>query len=126
MWTTPDDVRGRWVASAPLSFSDEQIQRHIDDAEDVILAEFPSLAADVPDRVPKARVVRVVARMVIRLLRNGDGLRSTNQSTGPFSAQTTYAGDNPGEIYLTDEDRRDLGGRRSRRKAFSIYPGGVW
>ena len=62
---------------------------------------------DIEDRiasgeVPVSRARRIVARMVIRVLRNPDGYRSTNLSTGPFSQGFTWAGDNPGETILSD------------------------
>lgn len=126
MWATPDDIRDRWAASKPLLADDEKIQKHIDDAEDAILTEFPNLYEDVPGKFPLARAVRVVSRMVIRFLRNSDGIRSQNSTTGPFSDQTVYGGDHPGEVYLTDEDRRDLSPRKNRRRAFTVFPGGVW
>lgn len=127
MWASVDDVRRRWMGSS-WDFTDGQVQALLDDAEDAVRAAVPSVDAAIAANVlPTERVTRVVCRVVLRVLRNPDGKRSTNVTTGPFSQNETYAGDNPGEVYLTDEDRRDLEGSRARRRrAFTVLPGGVW
>lgn len=120
MWATVPDVQARWL-SGDLPATTAQVQTLIDDAEDVVLTEYPST----PDRIAdgtlrQATVVRVVARMVLRVLKNPEGLRTVQESTGTFTGSHTYAGDKPGEVYLTDDDRRDLEGRKSRGAAFTI------
>ena len=120
MFATVGDVKSRWL-TGDVPASDAQITTLIADAEDIILGEFPSLEADVAaGTVPATRVVRVVARMIHRVLRNPEGIRSVQESTGPFSGSPTYGGDNPGELYLTDDDRRDIGGRKTKGKAFTV------
>jgi hypothetical protein len=120
-WTIPSDVRDRWIGDEPLSASDTQIGTLIGDAEDLILSEF----ADLPDRidaeggVPLARVKRVVARVVMRHLRNPEGIRQQQEGAGPYQRSTTYGGNEPGALYLTDEDRAALGGSLSGA-AFTI------
>lgn len=116
-WAVPQDVRGRWLGDVPLTASDEQLTTLIADTEDTILREFP----DLPDRIdadpstttnaiPLARVKKVVARIAIRHLRNPEGIRQTQEGAGPFQRGVTYGGDSPGSLYLTDEDRAELGG----------------
>lgn len=110
LWTTPDDVSGRWVGDDPLP-DVSQIEILLEDAEDTVLREFP----DLPDRldagsIPVRRVAKVVARVVIRHLRNPGGERSRAQMGGPFSETVTFGGEDPGALYLTDEDRAELGG----------------
>lgn len=126
MWTTADDVRTRWIGD-PLDITDAALAVLIQDAEDVITSAVPNVADLVAaGTVPIERVKRIVARMVIRVLRNPTGIRTIQETTGQFSGSTTYAGDSLGEIVFTDEDRRDLLGPGSRaRKAFSFMPGGV-
>jgi hypothetical protein len=126
MFATVDDVKSRWLTGA-VPATDAQLVTLIADAEDIILGEFLTIEADLMSGVvPATRVVRVVARMIHRVLRNPEGVRSTQETTGPFSGSTTYGGDNPGELYLTDDDRRDIGGRKARGRAFTIstIPGG--
>lgn len=122
MWVTPDDVRKRWVIEPPLGASDEQIETKIEDAEDIVLSEFPDVQARVDSGALRVdTLVRVVAGMVVRFFRNPEGLRTTGTTTGPFSEQSTvtYGGDEPGELYLTDADRNALGSRR-RGRAFTV------
>lgn len=120
MWATVQDIQDRWL-TGELPATDHQIQVLIDDAEDKILTEFPKTPDNVLAGVLREGTVkRVVARMVNRVLRNPEGYRTTQMSTGPFSESTTHGGDNPGEVYLTDDDRRDLSGERARRKAYTV------
>lgn len=122
LWTDVDEVRDR-ALGVDEDFTDAQIDRLIGDAEDIVLAAFPLIESQVPGDIPVARVARVVASMVIRRLRNPDGIRTLQDSTGPFAGSTTFAGDAPGELALTDDDRRALtvGGGTGRR-AFSVRP----
>lgn len=119
MWATSQDVRDRWLAPQPIPASDAQLQILIADAEDVIIREYPDIQSRIDNGdLPLARVVRVVARMVIRVLRNPQGIRQVQQTAGPYQAATTYGGDEPGELYLADEDHADLA--PAVRRAFSI------
>lgn len=120
MFATVEDIKSRWLTGT-VPATDAQIQTLIGDAEDIIVGEFPTLEADViAGRVTSTRVARVVSRMIHRVLRNPDGVRTVQETTGPFSGSTTYGGDNPGELYLTDDDRRDIGGRKTKGKAFTV------
>lgn len=127
-WTAPNDVRDRWVGEG-LTASDAQLNTLLEDAEDTVVREFPDMAtriaradgSDVTDgpAVPLRRVQKVVARMVIRHLRNPSGTRQMQEGAGPFQRTTTFGGEEPGALYLTDEDRAELGGHR-RGGAFQI------
>lgn len=120
MWATVQDVNDRWL-TGELPATDTQVQTLIDDAEDKILTEYPKTPENVAAGIVREGTVkRVVARMVLRVLRNPEGLRSTQTTTGPFTENSTHAGDNPGEVYLTDDDRRDLGGQRSKGRAYTV------
>lgn len=119
-WTVSDDVRDRWVGTDAVPATDAQITTLLDDAEDSVLREIPDIATRIlraagtdtttGPSVPLTRVKKVVARMVIRHLRNPEGRRTTQRGAGPFQEGVTYGGDEPGALYLTDEDRRELGG----------------
>lgn len=120
MWATVDDVKDRYIGG-DLPATDGEIQTLIDDAEDIIVREIPDVESLVSSgEIPVARVRRIVAKMVIRVLRNPDGYRSTNLTSGPFSQGYTWAGDNPGELTLTDEDKDDLLPGLGGQRAFSV------
>ena len=125
-WADAEDVRLRWL-SGPLSVEDEQIEVLLEGIEDFLTGEFKDLEERISDgRLSEKRLTRVIVRIAIRVLRNPAGYRQVTSGTGPFTGSATYGGDQPGEIYVTDEDRKDLIGRGKGRsvKAFSIYPGG--
>lgn len=121
MWTNYDDVASRWI-SGVIPADETQVTTLIGDAEDTIIREYP----DIQDRIdegslPVERVQKVTARMVIRFLRNPTGVRSVTQGAGPFQQSTTFGGDEPGAMYLTDADRYELAGPTSQKgKAFSV------
>lgn len=126
-WATAQDVRDRWLAG-PLSVDDEQIDVLLADVEDFLVGEFTDLDDRLADgSLTTARLRRVVVRIAIRVLRNPSGYRQVTSGTGPFTGSATYGGDQPGEIFVTDEDRKDLVGRgkTSSRRASSTYLGGL-
>lgn len=128
---TPEDVTGRWLSSlGPFPASDAELKKHLEDAEGLILDEFPDIPQRITDKTLKKRtVVRVGARMVLRLLHNPDGARTTQESAGEFSQSRTVAGDTLGEVYLSEADRAELTDRspatRKQPKAFTLIPRGV-
>lgn len=119
-WTLPADVTGRWVGDNPVPADETQLAVLIADAEDTVLREFPDMQARIERaagtdtsegvKVPLVRVKKVVSRMVIRHLRNPEGTRTRMEIGGPFTENVTFGGDDPGAMYLTDEDVKDLGG----------------
>lgn len=119
-WATAQDVRDRWLGPGSIPVSDQQLTILIADAEDTVLRAFPDIQQRVDDGdLPLDRVVKVVCRMVIRHIRNPEGIRSTQQGAGPFQVSRTYGGDEPGVLYLSDQDMAELApGRRGR--AFTI------
>ena len=120
MWATVDDIKDRYIGG-DLPATDAEIQVLIDDAEDIIRREIPDIEELIDSgEVPENRVRRIVAKMVIRVLRNPDGYRSTNLTSGPFSQGYTWAGDNPGELTLTDEDKDDLLPGIGGQRAYSV------
>lgn len=130
-WAVADDVTSRWVGS-PIPATDDKIDMLIGDVEDSILAEFPDIQQRITDAatpptppnpraIPKARVVKVVARVVIRYLHNPDGSTSGQMIAGPFRKIVAYSGD--AELCLTDEDRAELaslGPLTNGQKAFTV------
>lgn len=121
MWVTFDDVLDRWVGEdRPTDLG--VVGTLVADAETVIAARFPGIADRITDGVlPVDRVKLVVSRMVTRAIRNPEGVRTRQEGTGPFSGSVTFGGDNPGDMWLTNEEADLLGpdgGRRQR--AFTV------
>lgn len=128
---TAGDVKKRWLSSmGPFPATDTELTEHVADANGLILDEFP----DIPERISKgtlkkATVVRVGARMVLRLLNNPSGARTEQESAGEFSQSRTVTGDILGEVYLSERDRDELTDRdppaRALPRAFTLMPRGV-
>lgn len=116
-WATFHDVTDRWVG-ANKPDNEDQIAALIQDAEAVILAEYPKIqdridAATLPIQV----VTMVVVRMVTRVLRNPENLTYWQQNTGPFGQGRSFGSDR--DIWLTDEERNLLA-PKTRGKAFQV------
>lgn len=122
-WATVHDVTSRWIAST-MAPQDEVVSAYLDDASELIDAEFPDLrarAARAPQVGRRARLVCV--RMVMRVLTNPDMVRSVQDTTGPFSGGVTYAAETLSGLYLSDDDRALLRPDPARtQQAFTIDP----
>lgn len=118
-YTTSQEICERWMGQGDLP-ADAVIVTLIDDAEDTILAAVPDLAERLEDgRIPMGRLHKIVSRMIIRHLQNPNGWRQMQETVGPFTRGFTQGGDEPGSVYLTRAERRELlGGREG--KAFQI------
>lgn len=99
-------VTSRWIGDCP--FDIEYIETQIADSLDAIRSYEP--AFDDMD-IPQSRVTRVVSRIVLRHLKNPDGVRQEQETTDVTSASRTYAGADPGAVAFLESDRRDLFGR---------------
>ncbi|QXW04012.1 Gp19/Gp15/Gp42 family protein [Rhodococcus globerulus] len=119
-WTVPQDVLDRWIGTPPEA-SEDTLKVKIADAEDDILRADPNIQDRIDSgALPTIRVVKVVARMLIRHLQNPEGFRSVQQGAGPFQQSQTFGGDEPGALTLTDDDREELGIPKRKSRAFSI------
>lgn len=117
-WVSPQDILDRWVGSgAP---DDEDLtQALINDAESVVLAEYPRIQDRINDAtLPLSTVVMVVSRMVMRVLRNPEGLSYSQMSTGPFSQGKNYGTGNA-DIWMTSDEVKLLAPKR-KGKAFEL------
>lgn len=125
-WTEPEHVLSRWVG--PNEPSVDDVAPLIEDAELVLQAEFPRLTerlAEGDEPNLEANVRFVVARMVIRSIRNPEGLRSIQDGAGPFQKTRTFGGDDPGDLWLTSHERALLAEPGSKRgKAFTVATDG--
>jgi hypothetical protein len=123
-WATPQQFVDRWIGDGAPDVGDPKIAVKIGDAEQTILSELPGIQASIDAAVlPASRVEMVVCSMVERAFRNPKQLRQVGEGTGPFNISTTFGGDNPGAITLTDDERRLLGyGPKAKRRAFTVDP----
>lgn len=106
-WVAPDDVIESWVGENPPTDVD-RLQIWIDRAERLVRRRIPDLQpridleADalepVADLLDTAR--DVVIAMVTEVFKNPDGKRSAQSTTGPFTENVTFGGDNPGKLVL--------------------------
>lgn len=120
-WTTPDDVKAAWIGqdvpdddlliSNWIDRAERLIRRQVTDLQDRIDAEAEEIPPST-DLLDTAKDVTVA--MVIRVFRNPEGIRQTNQTTttGPFSdsKMQTYGGDVPGGLGLTGDELAALQG----------------
>lgn len=121
VWAQPEAVRDAWLLDADLPDDNTltallgRAQRHLEGLD-------RSLAGRVAvDSALAAAAADVLVDMVIRLLRNPEGTRTVSETTGPISTNVTYGGDEPGSLYVTDEERELLRIRSHRRqRAFSV------
>ena len=125
-WATPEDVENGWLLEDEFEFTVPQVERQIRNARLAILARDPHMveriAAD-PTGLLGEQVKAVTIRVVLRVLRNPEGMRQFTEVTGPFTKGGTVGGDNPGEIELSPADLRQLGIRRRRSKAYTVFAG---
>lgn len=118
-WTQPSDIRDRWIGDLPLGVEDQYLLTAIEDVEDQFIILVPDLVDEFGASIPLTRVKRVVARVVIRHLRNPDGYRSLSEATGPVTASVTYSGDDPGALAVLTEDIEVLQGRPAAKGAWA-------
>jgi hypothetical protein len=121
-WTSPQDVLDRWVGNDKPT-DEDLIQALIDDAETIILSEYPGIQARIDDESLSIAVVKmVVARMTTRILRNPENLTYWQQNTGPFGQSRGYGAGNSNDIWLSDNELTLLA-PKSRGKAYEINQG---
>ena len=111
-YTSYADVSSRWVGGE-VPASEATVEALLADAEDSILHEFSDLDDRITDgRTSAYRVSKVAARMVMRHLRNPGGVRTLQHGEGPFNESLTFPGETSEGLYLTDDDRAELGGHK--------------
>jgi hypothetical protein len=123
-WTTAAEVVAAWIGDdAPTDMV--KVDLWVGRAERLVRATIPGIA----DRIAADPVVEpdlldnvkdVVTSMVQRVFRNPEGVRTRQESTGPFSGSVTLGGDQPGELWLTGDEKARLSLAGSGGGAFSI------
>lgn len=126
-WATSEDVLDAWIGDgAPTDLA--KVDTWIGMAERLIRREVPDLhgrldaeAELVPPVTDLLDTVRdIVISMVTRVFKNPDGKRSIQSASGPLSESITFGGDNPGGLFLSDDERKALLGGRSGQRAFMV------
>lgn len=124
-WATPADVRSRWVATEDLP-ADSIIQAWLNDAETLILAEYPHIAekmAHDPGGEWLRRVTLVEVQLVSQVLKNPDGVRQKSNTAGVFTEQTTFGTETlSAGLYLTPMHRAILTGGAKRHAGIDMTP----
>lgn len=113
-FATVTDLELRWRKL--LSTEQTLASTLIDDASDLIVTQCPRWA-----NASAATLTRVTCAMVKRAMLNMDraGVTQSTQTAGSFSESASYS--NPdGDLYLTSNERRSLGGSGSGQHAGSI------
>lgn len=118
LWASSDDVFDRWPGSNPPT-DDILVEQLVQDVEVLIQAEFPDIETRMEDEDQLLRRIRiVVAQVVIRLLRNPDGVREMHVG----DAGTSYEA-NPAYLTLTSSELALLSvDGRALQRAFTIDP----
>lgn len=109
-WVSPDDVLDAWIGEDRPTNS-ATLSKWIGRAERLLRREFPTLQTRLESELEpdlQDTIVDVVSSMVTRVFRNPQGLRQTQETTGQFTASMTFAGNNPGGLYLEDSERDSL------------------
>lgn len=125
-WTEPTDVINAWIGEDEpsdtgkiqtwIDKAEREIRRRVPDIQDRIDAE----AEETPARTALVETAKdVVVSMVTRKFQNPKGYRQVQTTTGPFSSSATVGGNNPGQLYLTDDELAKLQGLQEGR-AFNI------
>lgn len=120
-WASPQDIQDRWVGT-DVPQDEYLLTQLIQDAEAVILAEYPRIQARIDSaELPQTTVVMVISRMVSRVIRNPEALTYLQQTTGPFGQARNY-GSAPQDIWLTDNEKSLLA-PQTRGKAKEVNLG---
>lgn len=123
-WTTAAEVVAAWIGDdAPTDGA--LIGVWVGRAERLLRAKIPGLQARL-DAEPVTEsdlldnVKDVVTSMVQRVFRNPQGVRTRQESTGPFSGSVTLGGDQPGELWVTGDELSRISPTGSNRGAFTV------
>lgn len=113
MFVTYQDVVNRWNGhgnNTTFPVSKTVTDTLIEDAEALILREFPTLAERVESKNLNPTLIKqVVSRMINSYVINGNGLSQRSSTVGPYTESRSYSA-RTSRIYLelTDADRELL------------------
>ena len=123
-WTTAAEVVAAWIGDDAPTDS-VKVDLWVGRAERMLRARVPGLTPRMvadpvlePDLVDNVK--DVVTSMVQRVFRNPEGVRTRQETTGPFSGSVTLGGDQPGELWITDDELARVSPTGSNRGAFTV------
>lgn len=124
VYATVDDLVAAW---RPLSDAEwARAEKLLEYASNRVRVKVPGIdAALVAGTIDALTVEEIVVTAVKRAMVGGDreGVTQTSEGAGPFSRGESYA--NPmGNLYLTDQETRDLGGNPGGRARTMRLVGG--
>jgi hypothetical protein len=123
-WTSAAEVIAAWIGDdAPTDTA--KIDLWIGRAERMLRSRVAGLEARMfaqPTTEPDLQesVSDVITSMVQRVFRNPEGVRTRQETTGPFSGSVTLGGDQPGELWITDDELSRVSLTGTNRGAFTI------
>ena len=123
-WTSAAEVVAAWIGDdAPTDSA--KVDYWVGRAERMLRVRVPSLdlrmvADPVTELDLSDNVKDVVISMVQRVFRNPEGVRTRQETTGPFSGSVTLGGDQPGSLWITDDELALVSLAGTNRGAFTI------
>jgi hypothetical protein len=122
-WTSAADVVAAWIGDdAPTDLA--KVELWVGRAERLLRSKVPDLLERIDSDPSESdlmdNVNDVVTSMVQRVFRNPEGVRTKQETTGPFSGSVTLGGDQPGELWITDDELERVSPSGSSRGAFTI------
>lgn len=117
---TTSDIEARW---RPLVGQQEvNAQAYLDDAWWMLLSRRPTLEADIAAGTVKVQnVVRVLANMALRILRNPEGKASEQIDDYKYTRSELTAS---GLLHITPDELSDLTPGRRRRRSIRLVKDG--
>jgi hypothetical protein len=114
------DIEARW---RPLNTQQAvNANAYIDDAWAMLLGRRPNLETDLGEgTVSRDNVVRVVATMVLRILRNPEGKDSEQIDDYKYTRHELVAS---GMLHVTSDELADITPGRSRRRSIRLVKDG--
>lgn len=116
-FATWQDVQERW---RPLTSAEQGVATTLlGDVSDMIRARFPDVDTRIANGSLTAATVKRIASAAVKramISSEAEGLESRAQTAGPFSVSDKFANPN-GNLYLTTDDIRLLGGEYSAASA---------
>lgn len=111
MEITPEDVDRRYHGDLFATFTREEVQDQIDDAIAWIEAAHSCVKRRLASGLlPERAYMRIVIDMVLRVLRNPEGIKDENDGTYSYGLQATVAS---GNFWLTKDEKAILCGSTS-------------